>query len=205
MRGAALTRLTYTAFLGLLLLVYVFLNRQLTPRFDLSTYVDNLIPFSAPFSVFYTSYLLLLWYGVCYAYLYFKMDRYKQFIIGLVIIQLTAYCLYVLVPGKIIRPNVETPGVFFSLVRMIYFVDMPSGLTPSLHVSNSWFIALALWNGKYLRPTLMVWALLIIASTLFIKQHFFVDVVSGLFLSTIVYFGLERYYPIEERSSASTA
>src|SRR5579859_1352049 len=152
MKVYAHTRLIYTAFLALLLFVYVFLNRQLTPRFDLSLYVDNLIPFSAPFSVLYSSYLILLWYGIGYAYHYFKLDRFKQFIIGLVIIQLTAYVLFVLVPGKIVRPNVETPGFFFSLVRTIYALDMPSGLTPSLHVSNSWFIALPLWNGKYLRP-----------------------------------------------------
>lgn len=197
MLRATQTRLTYTALLALLLLVYVFLNRLLTPRFDLSLYIDNLIPFSAPFSILYSSYLILLWYGVSYAFFNFDLTRYKHFIIGLIIIQLTAYFFYVLLPGKIIRPTVVTEGFFFDLVRMIYIIDMPSGLTPSLHVSNSWFIALALWNGKYLRPTLIVWAILIIVSTLLIKQHFFIDVVSGLTLSSLVYLCLENYYPTE--------
>lgn len=200
MRSAAHTRLTYTAFLGLLLLVYFFLTRQVTPKFDWTTAIDNLIPFSAPFSVMYSSYLLLLWYGMIYAYLYFDLHRFKQFIFGMVVIQLTAYVLYVLVPGKIIRPTVATEGIFFDLVRVIYAVDMPSGLTPSLHVANSWFIALALWNDRYLRPTMIVWAVLVIASTLLIKQHFVIDVVSGIALSSAVYAVLDRYYKVKEKS-----
>lgn len=202
MKGTAYTRLIYTAFLGLLLLVYFFLTRQVTPKFDWTTAIDNLIPFSAPFSVMYSSYLLLLWYGMIYAYLYFDLHRFKQFILGMVVIQLTAYVLYVLVPGKIIRPTVATAGIFFDLVRVIYAIDMPSGLTPSLHVANSWFIALALWNDRYLRPTMIVWALFIIASTLLIKQHFVVDVVSGIALSSAVYVVLDRYYKVKEKSDA---
>ena len=204
MSGTVRTRFTYTVFLGLLLLVYFFLNREVTPKFDWTTAVDNLIPFSAPFGVLYSSYLLLLWYGIVYAFLYFDMHRFKQFIFGLVVIQVTAYVLYVLVPGKIIRPTVATAGIFFDLVRVIYAVDMPSGLTPSLHVANSWFIALALWNNRYLRPTMIVWAILVIASTLLIKQHFVIDVVSGIALSSAVYAVIDRYYKVEEKSDAST-
>lgn len=187
-------RTVYTTFLSLLFCVYFLLNRGLTPTYDLSIYIDNLIPFSAPFGLLYFSYLLLLGYGVGYAFFEFDICRYKRFVVGLIIVQLVAYLLYVLIPAKIIRPEVHPEGFFFDVVRMIYALDMPSSQTPSLHVANSWFIALALWNGKYLRPTLIVWASLIIASTLFIKQHFFIDVVSGLALSSVTYAGLHRYH-----------
>lgn len=199
MGSDARIRLVYTAFLALLLSVYFLINRQLTPKIDLSVYIDNLIPFSAPWSLLYSSYLLLLWYGIGYAFWNFKLDRYKRFIIGLVIIQLVAYILYVAVPGKMVRPALPPSGFFYDIVRWIYATDMPTTLTPSLHVSNSWFIALSLWGRKYLRPVLIMWAILIIVSTLLIKQHYLIDVVSGLCLSTLVHNLLEKYYPIEEK------
>lgn len=198
MSGDIRIRSLYAVFLSILFCIYFLLNRGLTPTYDFSTYIDHLIPFSAPFGLLYFSYLMLLVYGVGYAFFEFDLCRYKRFVVGLVIIQVVAYLLYVLIPAKIVRPEVHPEGFFFDVVRMIYAVDMPSSQTPSLHVANSWFIALALWNGKYLRPTLIVWASLIILSTLFIKQHFLVDVVSGLALSSFTYAGLHRYHQVEE-------
>lgn len=190
-------RLIYTSLLAVVFAVYFLLNRNLTPKFDLSTYLDTLIPFSEPFAALYLSYLVYLWGAVIIAFFWFKTNRYLRFVLTFIAMQIIAYVLYILIPGKIIRPHPAGAGVFFDMVRVIYEYDMPSSLTPSLHVANSWLVALAMNDNRIIRFAVIPWAVLIVLSTLLIKQHNLVDVVSGLVLSTAIYLMFERYFPKE--------
>jgi membrane-associated phospholipid phosphatase len=82
-----------------------------------------------------------------------------------------------------------TGGDLFS--RITYFhqdADTEYNNFPSLHVALNLFAFLVIW---YLRPQLMGWLfplpLLIVASTLLVKQHLLIDVVGGGVLAVVAF------------------
>jgi membrane-associated phospholipid phosphatase len=76
----------------------------------------------------------------------------------------------------------------------IYFFDSPANCLPSLHVANS-FLATLHWfrrsSGKFW--FYIFWTLIICASTLTTKQHYFYDVVGGLLVAVAWYAGIYRH------------
>ncbi len=85
-------------------------------------------------------------------------------------------------------------NVFDWLVaNVIYANDTPTNCAPSIHVANSIFTTIALQRSDAMKKyrILLVGAhvlnLLIIASTLFIKQHSVIDAILGIALAAVVY------------------
>jgi membrane-associated phospholipid phosphatase len=79
----------------------------------------------------------------------------------------------------------------FSNLRTI---DTPGNCCPSLHVSSCYlssFIFLDEQRGKF--PFFFIWATLIALSTLTTKQHYVIDLVTGLLLALICYWFFHRY------------
>lgn len=186
-------RIGYTGILIIVLFSYFLFNRHLPPKITPITYLDNVIPFAPPWSLAYVSYLFLVWGSIAYGFFFCKFEWYRRFILALLTVQVIAYIVYILVPGYIERPVPEGEEFGIDIVRAIYAIDRPtSTLTPSLHVANSWLIALMTTKKFYTRAFLVFWAILIILSTLLIKQHYVIDVISGIFLSTMTYLVFER-------------
>lgn len=79
--------------------------------------------------------------------------------------------------------------VFAALRR----VDSPANCFPSFHV-GSVFLACFILSNESRRKFLffLVWATAISLSTLTVKQHYFVDVVSGFSLAVVFYFVFRR-------------
>lgn len=83
-------------------------------------------------------------------------------------------------------------GFFWTLLRIGYNVDGGStsySLLPSLHCTNSVLYYQAMRNEKIprkVRWAALVSTVLIVLSTLFTKQHFFLDAVTGVLLPVIV-------------------
>lgn len=187
-------RTFYTTLLCLVFSIYFVINRNLSSNTEFRIFLDNLIPFAAPWSFAYISYLGLVWGSVLYATFFMDLNNYKKFIFSMLTVQFIAYLVYILLPVYISRPALNYDGLGMDLVRTIYNTDMPNTLTPSLHVANSWLIALTMTKRYFIRGILVIWAILIILSTLFIKQHFVVDVMSGIVLSTITYIIFDKYW-----------
>jgi len=79
------------------------------------------------------------------------------------------------------RPPIAAASAFDRLLAALYAVDRPTNLFPSLHVSLSFLFALAAgraWPKR--RLWFLAWAMLIAVSTLFTRQHYFVDVIGGV-------------------------
>jgi hypothetical protein len=77
------------------------------------------------------------------------------------------------------------------LFKYVYSNDTGNNLFPSQHVSSTVLIALALHHGGYHRSgrALLLWSLMIAASTQTTKQHFQVDIIAALLLATKTYQG----------------
>ena len=77
-------------------------------------------------------------------------------------------------------------GPFAALTSLIYAIDVPTNLFPSLHVSIAFLTAFAAGDVRpRLKPWMLVWAALIAASTLFVRQHYAIDVAGGIILAFI--------------------
>ena len=98
-----------------------------------------------------------------------------------------------------LRPH-EFPrdNIFTDLVKFIYRTDTPTNVLPSIHVFNSLAIHMSLSNcqslkdRKGVRIGSLILTILIIMSTMFLKQHSVIDVCLG---STLALFGYLFFYP----------
>lgn len=158
--------------------------------------IDYKIPFVAVFVVPY-----MLWFAfmaVSIAFLGFR-DKPEYFkLLTSIYIGMTICCIiYFLYPhGQPLREPLtgNEKSVFDWLVaNVIYANDTPTNCAPSIHVANSIFTTIALQRSKAIKKykLLLIGAhllnLLIIASTMFIKQHSVIDAILGVALAAVVY------------------
>lgn len=177
-------------------LIYIHLNQADGVAYSLVTDLDRQIPFMKSFVIPYLS-----WYGfllVGFLYLAYK-DRsmyYKtlfQFIMGL----LLCYGVYAIYQTTVPRPELTGSDWLLRMVQWVYRSDQPFNCFPSTHVLTSYLMMKA-----YLRSTTISWSykiavtsmsLLIIVSTLLVKQHVLLDIVGAVLISEGVVYVVERF------------
>lgn len=114
-----------------------------------------------------------------------------------------------MIPSTLVRPEITGNGIFDWLTNLIYQIDSPDNLLPSIHCLENWICFRGAMRckkvGKGYKITMFISALLVFASTVMVKQHVFVDIVAaiavvetGLFFAKR--FNLGRiYFVIEEK------
>ena len=149
--------------------------------------VDDRIPFFAPFIIFYIlaymqwiiNYLLIAREGKAFCY---------HFIYGDVISKL--FCLFF--PTTLVRPEVTGHSICDQLVRLVYQIDAPVNLFPSIHCLESWCCIHAALRMKktprWYLPITIVMSFCVFASTLLVKQHVFVDIFGGILVFEAGYY-----------------
>ena len=133
-------------------------------------------------------------------------DRREAARLLLVIAGCSAVCsaVFVVFPTTFPRALWPLPDVVTDSVRELGDLrdtDSPTNCFPSLHVALAWGIALS-WTGflrrRWLRPWPLVWAAVVTACTLTTKQHYLVDIPSGLAVGVAVWYGVRRVLPDSE-------
>lgn len=168
----------------LLFSLYLPVNRPFGEEiFDFETFVDELIPLWTPFIVIYLSYFVLLALTPVY---FIKINEFKWLKIGLlavIIACLIAYIFYYLFQNKVERPVIENGNIFDWLYTYLNLGVAQYNALPSLHVAISTIVGIIFYTvrSKFFKP-ILVWVALIIASTVFTKQHYFLDILAGLVL-----------------------
>ena len=194
-RGFSLSRLTQPRFRHVLLalgwigyfLLYV-LTENLIPAEKCASIhcgLDDLIPFNEYFAVFYVGWYALVFGSLLYT-LIFNVPCFKGIQKYIIVTQIVAMICYILWPSRQdLRPEQFPRENFFTWVMaMIYTVDTPTGVCPSLHVGYSLGILSAALKDRELKP---VWkglltfiVVMISVSVCFVKQHSALDVVFAL-------------------------
>lgn len=110
-----------------------------------------------------------------------------------------AICLlcFLLIPTEITRPEITGDGLFEWGTRFIYTIDDPVNLFPSIHCLESWMcfrsaMMVQKKNGWYIAAH-GIFAVLVFASTVLIKQHFVIDIPAGIIACEIGLFLSKRY------------
>ena len=80
----------------------------------------------------------------------------------------------------------ELNSIFLILTDWIYTIDIDYFLFPSMHVSHTLLISFSLM-GRPLQVFFFTGAVLVSISTLFTKQHFFLDFIAGICLAIVIY------------------
>lgn len=109
------------------------------------------------------------------------------------------FVCYVLIPTVMIRPEVTGEGFFPDIIRMMYAIDPPNALFPSMHCFVSWMCVVGLRGKKEFslsyRATSVVMAIAVFVSTVTTKQHVIVDAFAAVALAEFTWF-IAKFVPI---------
>ena len=156
--------------------------------------IDDYIPFCEYFVIPYLLWFPFVGWGIAYMALHNKTDYYK-----LCAFLFTGMTIFLIIStvypnGQYLRPTYFTHhNLCTMLCERLYTGDTPTNLFPSVHVFNSIAVNIAVWHSdnfkknKAVRYGSAVLMVLIILSTMFLKQHSVFDVVTGMVLAVFMY------------------
>ena len=156
---------------------------------DLTTVVDTMIPFAPEWVLIYVLTFLFWFAGLVSASFQERELCFKLYTAAGISYLICAVCFIVL-PTEIVRPALGDGGNYCtSLVAATYAFDVPTNLFPSMHCMLSYIIFRGVTLSPMYKKAYSVGAglltLLICLSTMFIKQHFFLDVVGAIVFGEI--------------------
>ncbi len=165
--------------------IYAVLNHGPNLIF-MKSYFDTLIPVIPPFIIPYDS-LQYFIYASLILFLAFRIRIFKSAALSMILVWFVSYTFYFFAQSFVMRPHLTGNDPFVKMILAVYASDHPYNDFPSLHTSLSTLMAFH-WIkiDKRIGVPVAIWAALIVASTVFVKQHYLSDVIIGLGLSFAV-------------------
>ena len=175
---------------------FCYLEKNVTNEFHIiHTALDEKIPFMELFVIPY-----LLWFGfITFTALYFFFTDQTGFY-RMAAFMITGMTVFLIIStiypnGQILRPTeFARDNIFVDMVRHLYEGDTPTNIFPSIHAYNSIGVHLAVRNSERLKKNRLaqhgtfVLSVLIILSTMFLKQHSILDVIGAIVLAVPAYY-----------------
>lgn len=164
------------------------------PEYILHSRLDDMIPFNEWFAIPY-----FLWFAVfpisLLAFLLVDKDDFLELSFVVFGGAAFSFAVYLLLPnGLELRPTVlPKENSLSALMQLIWLIDSPNNVCPSLHVSISTAVALvtlrsrSLSGRRWLKTAVVLLMALICVSTLFVKQHSVWDLLAGVVLSILLF------------------
>ena len=159
----------------------------------LGSNLDNNIPFIQHFIWIY-----VFWYFMLLAVPYYiakkNIASFYKYVATFVITTLIAGIIFVSFPNTVIRANVTGTDIASSLVKLIYALDDPGiNCLPSIHCLYSFLFIFAVMDTKsktpiYMKIIIFVLSILVVLSTLFIKQHVVYDAIAAFAIGISIWF-----------------
>lgn len=160
-------------------------------RINMEIFIDAYIPVSNFWVVIYFLAYVFWAVNIVLASREGKEHWFKCFLSAIIGLSV-CFVLFLLVPSTMTRPELQNDGVFYHLMELLYVLDEPSDLFPSIHCLASWFCFAWIRDSKKIHISYkvfsLIFALLICASTMLVKQHCFVDFVAGVVLAELAFF-----------------
>ena len=194
--------LAITLYALLYIILFAWLeNRPVHMYHVIHTVFDDMIPFCEYFIVPYMLWFPYMIMAVFY-FIFINKNKHEYWQLALnLMMGMTVFLIVSFLYPNIqhLRPS-EFPrdNVFTDAVRWLYSTDTPTNILPSIHVFNSLAIHMSLTNCEALRErrairySSLTLTILIILSTMFLKQHSVMDVCLG---ATMALFGYLIFYP----------
>lgn len=143
---------------------------------------EDAIPFAPEWVTVYTATFIfwILGLAVC-----MRQERelcFRMFT-GLYIAELICAVFFIALPTVIDRPEAAGGLYYDRLLAQLYASDQPTNLFPSMHCMFAYMVFRGFMIAKLDKPVVIgsgLFAALVCASTVFVKQHFFVDIIGGI-------------------------
>lgn len=157
---------------------------------------EERIPFLPVFLIIYVSFYALP--VIVFMKLRERGRLYKSMMAFLIAVGVHLVFFFTMPISYVLRPELEWSSELFSqLFQILYLIDQPINTFPSMHVSFAFLshYVVKRYFPKYARASLIV-ACAVACSTLFVKQHYVMDVVSGFAMAAMInHFYICRSFP----------
>ena len=166
--------------------------------------LDSYIPFCEWFIIpYYFWFVYMIGMGV---YTFFcDIPAFRRFMWFIILSYSVTVVIYIVYPNmQGLRPEVfERDNFMVDIVRFLYGFDTNTNVCPSVHVLGSVSVLCAGLHSEkqkalWWRILLVVLAVLICASTVFLKQHSLIDLLAALAVTAVCY-PLTLYITSDER------
>lgn len=161
-------------------------NRLITAdmqHFDFSIALDKKIPFFAPMIIIYI--LSYVTWGIGFIVIGRESKEVcYEVMSGEQIAKFLCLICYIVIPTTMVRAEINGSGFCEWLTKLIYSADSPDNLFPSIHCLESWICFRGAMRckkvGNGYKGFMFIFAILVFASTVLVKQHVFVDILGGI-------------------------
>lgn len=177
-------------------------------HYNLSTWLDRELPLITPMILIYV--LAYVTWAVGYIIIGRESREvcYECFS-GEQIAKLICLILFIAIPTVMVRPEITGDSFFDWGTKLIYSLDEPKTLFPSIHCLENWFVFRGALRckkvGKGYKTFMFISAILVFASTVLVKQHLVVDIPAGIIVCEIGLYIAKKfkvsriYYALENK------
>lgn len=178
-------------------LVYDLLNHG-PYRLFLKTPLDDAIHVVPLFVIPYDSLVPFIAASML-AFLVFRIRVLRSASLAMIATWAVSYAIYFFLQSYVDRPHLVGGDLLTRMVGDVYASDQPYNDFPSLHTSLSTILAIHWWRvDRRIGLPVALWTALIVASTVFVKQHYVADVAGGLVLAFATSAVFRRWGPGKE-------
>ena len=158
------------------------------PAHRMATALDAAIPVRAEWIIIY--YLTFVFWLVSAVLILSESRAYaRRMVKGYLIAMLISGVIFLVWPTTLTRPAPPDTGLFNILLSLLYQIDAPVNLCPSLHVLITYFCIRAAMGSrivpKWYLPASWVFLALVCLCILFVKQHVLADIPSALLVGEL--------------------
>lgn len=177
---------------------FIYLEKRTIPAheyFIINSPLDKYIPFCEVFVIPYLFWFLFMVIGVMYFFFTNRREFYQ--VTCFLIIGMTIFLIIstVFPNGLHLRPTVfPRDNIFTDMVKnFVYANDTSTNVLPSIHAFNSLGVSIAVFHSESLKKrhgiqiATHVCTLLILMSTVCLKQHSITDVFAALLMAGLIY------------------
>ena len=123
----------------------------------------------------------------------------RWMMIGDILAKAGALAIFLAIPTTIIRPEIQGRSLCDMLTVLIYRMDAPDNLFPSVHCLESWLCFRTSFRIKkaprWYPAAGFFFTAAVCASTVLVKQHVLVDIPAGIALAELGLFAAGRILP----------
>lgn len=184
------------AFFAIYMVTFSYIENRDVHHYIVHTVLDEKIPFCEYFIIPYLLWFIFVAVTVLY-FMFFNQNKWKEYYQLMITlgIGMTLFLVISLVfpNGQDLRPVLSGNSIFIQAVQFIYHTDTPINVLPSIHVFNSLTCCMAILQNKrkHFKKTtdiaVVILTILIIMSTMLLKQHSVVDVALAILMYTACY------------------
>ena len=162
--------------------IYALLNHG-PAVINLRTSLDAALPVVPIFVIPYVS-LNPFVYATLVLFLLFRTRIFQSACLAMLVTWFISFGFYYFLQSEVLRPALIGTDLLTRMIQNVYAGDNPYNDFPSLHTSISTILAIHWFRfDRRIGIAVAVWTVLIVASTVLIKQHYVADIGGGLILA----------------------